>query len=109
MGKKNRLKIFNQIAAQLPEMQAPIIGTKLYSGEQLINDGTTEVAGKPVNPKGTYQRKESTGTLTVNHARRLHQAYKSLGTEGVKAYVKNIRESAEKQLQAANADNQKLD
>jgi hypothetical protein len=106
MGKKARMKIIRKIAETLPAMQTPVYGRKTVCGLEVINDGVTTIQGQPVDPLRSYSKKIVTGSIDVNHARRLKTVHKQLGIIGIKAYVQGINQSIERQLAAANANTQ---
>lgn len=102
MGKKARMKVMRQIAAQLPAMNSRAYGKSIVSGADLIDKGVTSInVGNTAEARVIADRKyieSNVVPVPVNHARRIRKIHTAMGVEGIKAYVKHINSQMEKQL-----------
>jgi hypothetical protein len=83
--KKKTIKKLEEIAANLAP--ATVKEHQIWLGSKLIAEGITELHGKKVNPKESYDRWID---VPVNHVERLKVAFKYGGENAVSKYCGEV-------------------
>lgn len=90
MGKKSKFKAIRRLAAQMPVInKSAVIEVERVKGSTLIEEGTTEVNGKPVIDHENYKRVK-TGPVAINHKRKMKKLYNAHGKKGVGSYLQAV-------------------
>lgn len=85
--------IVKQIAAISEKM--PVILRQSYekhirTGQELIDDNRTEIAGKPINPAAKYVDPFPV-QIAINHKRAMKKLYKKHKAHGVNGYIAAVK------------------
>lgn len=90
MCKASKLKKLRKMAANLPGINYhQKVSGEIITGAELIGKGTTEIAGVPVDPNGRY-RQQKIVERPLNHNKKLKNAYKKHGYQGVTGYINAV-------------------
>jgi hypothetical protein len=92
MGKKSAYKKIRRIANNLPQVLEQTHEKHIMTGIELKQEGFDENV-KPINDNETYERRYPV-IVQANHNRRMKQAFKKLGIEGVNQYVQQLKSKA---------------
>ena len=87
--KKSQVKLIGIIAKNLPNQGQASNINSIVSGEDAILAGTTEIAGKEVDPDKEYLIGNRL-IMAVDHIARLKRAFKSNGKNGLIEYCKKF-------------------
>lgn len=97
MGKKKLNKVFQAIAYSMPLVFTNTTETHFVTGKQLIEQGTFDVDGVKIDPEKKYLQRMPV-QLARNHERRIKEACKRGGANGIQQYLKQVNSIVENNI-----------
>lgn len=85
MGKASKFKQIRKMAATMPALKILKPKSQIITGAQLIERGTTELNGDPVDPKQVYKESGKV-EVSANHVNEMKRLFKKFGQRGILGY-----------------------